>query len=138
MADTITSAGQEQNHCLELLKRFAEAWNRHDIDALMDCVTEDCVFETVAGPEVFGSRHQGPEAVRKSFAQAWQTFPDAQWEGGRHFVCGDRGVSEWMFSGTSTDGTRIVANGCDLFTFRGGKIAVKNAFRKARPPLTAP
>lgn len=136
MADTMTS-GTEQSRCLELLKSFAEAWNRHDIDALMICVTDDCVFETVAGAEVFGTRHQGHDAVRKAFAQAWETFPDAQWEDGRHFVCGNRGVSEWTFTGTAADGTRIVANGCDLFTFRDGRIAVKNAFRKARPPLAA-
>ena len=26
-------------------------------------------------------------------------------------------------------------NGCDLFTFRNGKIALKNSYRKTRPPL---
>jgi len=25
--------------------------------------------------------------------------------------------------------------GCDLFTFRDGKIALKNSYRKNRPPL---
>lgn len=103
----------------------------------MACVTDDCVFETVAGADAFGTRHQGRDAVRIAFAQAWEAFPDASWENGRHFVCGDRGVSEWMFTGTAADGTRVVANGCDIFTFRDSKIAVKNAFRKARPPLPA-
>jgi ketosteroid isomerase-like protein len=48
---------------------------------------------------------------------------------------GDRGVSEWTFTGTSKDGTRVEVSGCDLFTFRNGKIAVKNSFRKNRPPI---
>lgn len=120
-----------------LLQAFTDAWNRHDLDALMSFMTEDCVFEAAAGPEPWGSRCAGREAVRAGFAQAWATFPDAQWINGRHFVCGDRGVSEWTFIGTKSDGTRIHANGCDLFTFRDGKIAVKNAFRKDRPPLAA-
>jgi ketosteroid isomerase-like protein len=47
-------------------------------------------------------------------------------------VTGDRGVSEWTFSGTRSDGKRIEVNGCDLFTFLDGKIAVKNSFRKNR------
>ncbi|MEE3504064.1 nuclear transport factor 2 family protein [Acidiphilium acidophilum] len=136
MADTMISSVEERRY-LELLKSFADAWNRHDIDALMTCVTDDCVFETVSGSEVFGTRYQGHDAVRLAFIQAWETFPDAQWVDGRHFVCGDRGVSEWMFRGTTLDGIRTVANGCDLFTFKGGKIAVKNAFRKNRPPLAA-
>ncbi|MBS0325535.1 MAG: nuclear transport factor 2 family protein [Proteobacteria bacterium] len=119
----------------ELLQAFTDAWNRHDIDALMSFMTDDCVFEAVAGPDASGTRHEGREAVRKAFAQAWESFPDAHWGNGRHFVAGDRGVSEWTFSGTAHDGSRVVANGCDVFTFRGGKIAVKNAFRKARPPM---
>jgi ketosteroid isomerase-like protein len=44
-------------------------------------------------------------------------------------------VSEWTFTGTRVDGTRIEVNGCDLFTFRGGKIALKNSYRKSRPSL---
>lgn len=119
------------------LQAFTDAWNRHDIDALMAAMTDDCVFEGAAGPDVCGTRHAGREAVRAGFAQAWKTFPDAQWTNGRHFVCGDRGVSEWTFVGTKADGTRVHANGCDIFTFRDGRIAVKNAFRKDRPPLPA-
>lgn len=117
------------------LQAFTDAWNRHDIEALMGFITDDCVFEAAAGTEACGTRHVGRETVRAGFAQAWKTFPDAQWVDGRHFVCGDRGVSEWTFVGTKTDGTRVHANGCDLFTFRDGLIAVKNAFRKDRPPL---
>lgn len=117
------------------LQAFTDAWNRHDIDALMKAMTDDCVFEGAAGPDACGTRYEGREAVRAGFAQAWKTFPDAQWANGRHFVCGDRGVSEWTFIGTKADGTRVHANGCDIFTFRDGRIAVKNAFRKDRPPL---
>lgn len=122
----------------ETLQAFTEAWNRHDLDALMSFMTDDCVFETAAGPDPWGTRYEGREAVRAAFAQVWAVFPDAQWTHGRHFVAGDRGVSEWTFTGTRTDGTRIEANGVDVFTFRNGKIAVKNAFRKDRPPLQGP
>ena len=117
------------------LQAFADAWNRHDIDALMSFMTDDCVFQPAAGPLACGTRFEGREAVRSAFEQAWVNFPDAQWRNGRHFVCGDRGVSEWTFTGTKTDGTRIEADGCDLFVFRDGRIAVKNAFRKDRPPI---
>ena len=50
-------------------------------------------------------------------------------------MSGDFGVSEWIFTGTRADGARIEAEGCDLFTFQDGKIAVKRAFRKQRPLL---
>jgi len=120
---------------IDTLVAFAAAWNRHDIDALMGFMTDDCVFHAVAGPDLFGRSFAGRAAVREGFQLAWQTFPDAAWLDGRHFVCGDHGVSESSFSGTKPDGTRIEARMVDVFTFRDGKITVKNAFRKDRPPI---
>jgi hypothetical protein len=79
----------------------------------------------------------GSEAVRKAFAAAWQAVPDAQWINGRHFVHGDFGTSQWTFTGTAADGSRIETDGIDVFTFRGEKIHLKNVFRKARPNLPA-
>ena len=121
----------------EVLQAFAEVWNQHDVDALMSFMTADCVFEASGGPEVCGARHVGLDAVRAGYAEVWATFPDAQWRNARHFVAGDRGISEWTFTGTRTDGGRVEVNGCDLFTFRDGKIAVKNSYRKNRPPVPA-
>ena len=119
----------------EVLQAFADAWNRHDGDALMSFMTEDCVFEASAGADVFGTRYVGRESVRAGFAEVWATFPDAHWGNARHFVCEERGVSEWTFTGTRTDGTRVEVHGCDLFTFRDGKIAVKDSYRKNRSTL---
>jgi steroid delta-isomerase-like uncharacterized protein len=120
---------------VDLLDRFAEAWNRHDLDALMSMMTEDCVFEASAGPHVNGQRSEGPRAVRAAYAAVFDAFPDAHWANARHVIAGDRGVSEWTFTGTQKDGRRVEVNGCDLFTFRDGRIAVKNSFRKNRPPI---
>jgi steroid delta-isomerase-like uncharacterized protein len=119
----------------ELLDRFAAAWNRHDLDALMSMMTDDCVFEASAGPRVDGERSQGQAAVRAAFAAVFADFPDAHWAGARHFISGTRGVSEWTFTGTHRDGSRVEVNGCDLLTFRDGKIAIKNSYRKKRPPI---
>jgi steroid delta-isomerase-like uncharacterized protein len=122
----------------EWLQAFADAWNRHDADALMSFMTDDCVFESSAGSEVWGTRSEGPDAVRAAYAEVWATFPDAHWANARHFVCGDRGVSEWTFTGTRGDGQRVEVHGCDLFTFRDGQIALKNSYRKNRPPIARP
>ena len=114
------------------LQAFADAWNRHDVDALMTFMADDCAFQASAGADVCGTRHEGRDAVRAGFAQVFRTFPDAHWGNASHFVLGDRGVSEWTFTGTHTDGARVEVDGCDLFIFRGGKIALKNSFRKSR------
>ena len=118
----------------DVLQGVADAFNRHDADAVMSFMTDDCVFEASAGPDVCGTRYAGRENVRAAFAEVFATFPNAQWGQPRHFVQGDRGVSEWTFTGTRGDGTHVEVHGCDLFTFRDGKIAVKNSYRKNRPP----
>lgn len=123
---------------VDMLQEFADAWNRHDVDALMTFMTDDCVFESSAGPDISGTRFVGREAARAGFAEVFVTFPDAHWGDARHFVAGERGVSEWTFTGTRADGARVEVHGCDLFTFRNGKIAVKNSYRKNRPPVSLP
>ncbi len=126
-------AMQSDEVTVEFLQAFADAWNRHDVEDLMSFMTDDCVFESSAGEDTCGTRYEGVEAVRKGYSKAWEDFPDAQWNDARHFVSGDRGVSEWVFTGTKADDKRAKVAGCDIFTFRNGKIAVKNSYRKNRP-----
>lgn len=116
------------------LQSFAEAFNAHDIPAIMGHMTEDCVFEASAGPDREGQRYTGQDEVTKAFEEVFATFPDAQWNNAKHFVSGNRGFSEWIFTGTKADGTRVEVTGCDLFTFKDGKIAIKNSYRKNRLP----
>ena len=117
---------------LKLLDAFAAAWNRHDVDGLMACMSPECVFEAAAGKDVAGTRHVGNDAVRRAYAAVFETYADARWNNPRHFVAGDRAVSEWTFTGTTQDGTKVEVNGCDVFTLRAGKIAIKNSYRKQR------
>ena len=119
---------------IEMLQAFADAFNRHDADAVMSFMTEDCVFEASAGPEVCGTRFAGSAAVRAAFVEVFTTFADARWNHAQHFIAGQRAISEWTFTGTRADGAWVEVHGCDVFTFRDGKIALKNSYRKNRPP----
>ena len=119
----------------EDLAETFDAFNRHDVDAVMKHFADDCLFYTVGGPEVYGSKVEGRDAIAKAFSSVWEQMPDARWDHHSHFVHGDRAVSEWTFSGTAADGSRIEAQGADLFTLRDGQIVVKQALRKQRPPL---
>ena len=121
----------------ELVDCQARATTAAESSRCVDKASDDCVFQTAAGPDACGTRIAGTEAVRKAFAAAWQAVPDAQWENGVHFVSGEFGTSQWTFTGTAADGSRIETDGIDVFTFRDGKIALKNVFRKVRPNLPA-
>ena len=93
MADTITRPVG-----IDFLVSFCDAFNRHDLDALMAHMTEDCIFYASAGSEQQGRRYDGRDAVRGGFAEVFATFPDSQWEEGRHWVSGDRGVPSGSFA----------------------------------------
>jgi len=114
------------------LEAFFDGWNRHDVDCIMTFMADDCVFDTTAGKEACGTRYAGRENVRDAFARVFKMFPDAKFGDARHFVAGDRGLSEWLFTGTTADGKKVEVNGCDVFTFAKGKIALKNSFFKNR------
>lgn len=112
------------------LSDLFDAFNRHDVDGIMSYFADDCVFFAIAGPEPYGTRIEGRDAIGAAFAGVWSAMPDAKWDHSGHFIHKDRAVSEWTFSGTPAAGDRIEAEGCDLFTLRDGRIVAKQAFRK--------
>ena len=114
------------------LEAYGDAWNDHDADRIMAAMTEDCVFETGGGAAPWGTRFEGAAAVRARFEEVWRDIPDVRFDDARHFVSGDRGCSEWTLRGTTTDGKTVEVAGCDLFTFRGGKILIKSSYLKNR------
>jgi reactive intermediate/imine deaminase len=120
---------------LTLLDAFADAYNRHDVDAIMALMTRDCVFLSYFGPDSCGERFEGFEPVKRRVAAGLAEFPDARWGDLNHFVSGNRGVSEWIFQGTRrATAERVERCGLDVFTFKDGKIHIKNTYHKWRQP----
>jgi ketosteroid isomerase-like protein len=112
------------------LQAFLDAFNAHDLDAIMSFFTEDCVLDTPRGPGPGGRRFVGKEQVRTGIQARFDGIPDIEYGDDRHFACGDRGVSEWTIRGTQATGEPIEVRGCDLFEFSGGKISRKDSFWK--------
>ncbi len=117
---------------LAVIQEVTAAFDAHDLDAIMAHFTDDCVFLTPRGSDAYGRRLVGKEAVRGGFADRFAGIPDVRYTDGSHFVAGDRGCSEWLLSGTTTDGEPVEVRGVDIWTFRGDKIHVKDAFWKIR------
>ena len=107
------------------LQAFLDAFNEHDVDAIMSFFTADCVFETPRG-----QRMVGRERVREGIQARFDGIPDIHYGDDRHWTCGDRGVSEWTIRGTQVTGEPIEVRGCDLFEFTGGKISRKDSYWK--------
>ena len=118
---------------IALLDKFAAAWNAHDVDALMACMIDDddCAFYSAAGATPRGGAFEGRAAVKAAYEAVWKKFPDAKWNSPTHFVSGDRGVTQWLFTGSTPDGKeKSHVHGCDVFEFKNGKIKIKDTYRK--------
>lgn len=112
------------------LQAICDAFNRHDLDAIMSFFSDDCVLEMPRGPLPCGSRISGATAVREGLAGRFAGIPDVHYGDDRHWVCGDFGVSEWTLTGTTTAGAQLEVRGCDHWTFRDGKVIKKDSYWK--------
>jgi ketosteroid isomerase-like protein len=115
---------------METLEAIADAFNRHDTDGVMSFFAEDVVFESPRGPEPCGRRLVGAAAVREGIAGRFAGIPDVHYGDATHWSSGDRAVSEWTLTGTTTDGERLELRGCDLWTFRGDEVVKKDSYWK--------
>jgi ketosteroid isomerase-like protein len=117
---------------MRMLKAITTAFDEHDLDGIMVHFADDAVFEGPRGTEPWGTRFVGREAIREGFAARFAGIPDIRYQQDEHFVDGDRGASEWTLSGTTSEGQRIEVRGCDLWTFRDGRVVKKDSFWKIR------
>ena len=114
----------------ETLKQILEAFNQHDLDAIMDFFAEDCIMEMPRGPHSWGSRFVGKEQVRAGLAGRFSGIPNVHYGDDAHWMCGDHGVSEWLLTGTTASGVQLSVRGCDLWQFRDGKVVRKDSYWK--------
>ena len=113
-----------------VLRDVLDGFNRHDLDGIMAFFARDAVFESPRGPDPWGTRFEGKDAVRNGLAARFEGIPDVHYGDDRHLACGDRGASEWTLTGTTRDGTRLDVRGCDLWEFRDGLIVRKDSYWK--------
>jgi ketosteroid isomerase-like protein len=121
---------ETQTLTTQTLEAIADAFNRHDLDAIMSFFAEDAVFESPKGPDAWGRRFVGRDQVREGLAARFAGIPDVHYGDGVHWVSSDRGVSEWTLTGTTTDGEQLRLRGCDLWTFRDGQVVKKDSYWK--------
>jgi ketosteroid isomerase-like protein len=111
-----------------VIEQFNEAFNRHDVDAIMNWMSEDCVFENTR-PAPDGTRITGHSAVRGFWEAFFQRSPHAHFETEDLVVFDDRGVVLWKYT-WMREGTPGHVRGVDVFRVRDGKIAEKLSYVK--------
>jgi ketosteroid isomerase-like protein len=113
----------------DALQRFNDAFARHDVDAVMAAMTEECVFENTYPPPD-GERYVGQAAVRAYWEQFFAASPHATFTTEESFVCHDRALVRWRYQWIEPNGTRGHIRGVDLFRMEDGKVAEKLSYVK--------
>ena len=108
---------------LSVIRRFNEAFGRHDVPAVMDLMTEDCVFEDTTSPR--GRRHEGQRAVSAAWKALFAASPSATFETEEGIIADDRAIYRWCYR---FDGGSV--RGVDVFRVRDGKVAEKLSYVK--------
>jgi taurine dehydrogenase small subunit len=115
----------------KFIDRFNTVWNGHDVEGILDMMTDDVIFEASFGKDPWGSRVVGKKALRDFLGDMFERIPDVRWDETRHFACAELAVVEWLTTGTPRGAGRYEVQGCDILALRDGKIAAKRSYRKA-------
>ena len=110
------------------VERFNAAFDRHDVDAVMAAMTDDCVFESTSPPD--GQRHEGQAAVRGCWEQLFSTTPGARFHYEEVVALGGHAAVRWTYRWPAGTGGEGHVRGIDLFRVRDGKIAEKLSYVK--------
>jgi ketosteroid isomerase-like protein len=110
------------------VERFNAAFNNHDVNSVMNAMTQDCVFENT-NPAPDGRRVEGAADVRVFWENFFAANPDAHFEAEEIFAVNDRCVVRWVYR-KNKDGKPWHLRGVDIFKIRDGKVAEKLAYVK--------
>lgn len=108
---------------------YNDAWNRHDVDALVSLHAPDFIFEN----HTAGERAVGRDAA-DHIAQIFRNWPDLTFHGRRLYVREALVVSEWTATATHPDGRVLEWDGVDVFPFEGGLITRKDVYSTSHNP----
>ena len=130
MSDNDTPEALEQ-----AIARYNDAWNDHDLDAIMAMHAPDMVFENHTASEVAEG-----EAVREHIGRIFEGWPDIRFEGRRTYCRDGLVVQEWTATATHANEMRrgdIVAapsgevitwKGLDVIPFEDGLVKRKDVY----------
>ena len=124
------AANEEGGATVALLEAIGDAFNRHDVDAIINFFADDGMFDNAMGPDIHGQRYVGKETLRAFFSELMTNCPDIQWNAIDNRVDGNKGFSEWRRQCTLPNGEKQDWLGLDIFTFRDGLIAKKDTYFK--------
>ena len=72
------------------MEEILESFNSHDVDRIVANFDESGEFLMAAGPEPYGERFVGREAIGEVLRQRFSAVPDIRWVDAKTWISGDR------------------------------------------------
>ena len=113
------------------IKDMFDALNRHDADALLAGITDDCVFENT-GPAPDGTRHTGKQEIQEFFAGFFKNAPNAKFTL-ETMLAGENHASvmhRYTWNDSPGGGDPGTVRGASIFVVRDGKVAEMYSYVK--------
>lgn len=119
----------------KLVVEFTDAFNRDDLDAVMDAFAEDGIYD-----EFNGARHRGKAAIRAAFEPQFNgAFGTVRFKTEDLIVDAATGKAmiSWLCTLETAKGP-AGWRGLDCLHFQDGKLKVKETYAKAKTPRLEP
>jgi len=111
------------------IERYNEAWNAHDVDAIVSLHAQGMVFEN----HTAGERVEGDD-VRGHIERIFDNWPDLTFRGRRLYSRDGLVINEWTATATDRDGRVLEWDGVDIFPFQDGLIVRKDVYSSSHAP----
>jgi steroid delta-isomerase-like uncharacterized protein len=120
----------------QFIDRYNDAWNGHDVEAIVAMHTEDSVFEN----HTTGDVNVGRDAIGEAITSIFRVFPDLTFESRRQYIRENLVVQEWTARGThegkmtrsgvevEPTGRQVEYRGMDVIPIRDGLVARKDVY----------
>lgn len=123
MSETTMPATTVANY-REIARRYADAWNAHDVDAIMALHADDTLYHLHGEADVY----RGRAAVTEKFASQLGQVPDICFELKSLYGGPDHFVFEAVITYTAKNGEQARFDGIDVITIHDGLVASKNSY----------
>jgi ketosteroid isomerase-like protein len=112
-----------------IVMSFIEAFNRHDIPAIMHFISQDCLFED-SSPAPDGTALTGKPAIGQYYQTFFARFPQAHLKAEELLGYGIRCILRWRLDWTDPSGNPAHLRGIDLFRVQQDLIGEKLSYVK--------
>jgi predicted SnoaL-like aldol condensation-catalyzing enzyme len=114
---------------IRVVLEFNGAFNRHDVAAMMETLSDDCIFEN-SHPAPDGAVYSGKEEVTQFCRDFFRESPNVRIEIEEVFGLGDHCVMRWRCEWADSVGEKGHVRGVDIFRVRNGTIHERLSYVK--------